>query len=403
MKKYLSILLAFALCAIMAVAVCAADVYVNDGGTGDGSSAEAALGSMTDAINLIAEEGGTVHIVDTYTCADEYVEPEHAGDIVITGGKYVFTNGKYNRWYLSGTGSTTFENITFEYGAGTTSLFVARFNTLVMGEGITMPETSGYVIGGYQKVDGYATLAEMIEDLALATDKDSNVTVKSGSYHLVAGFCRGDDGARSTTTAFTGTSNITVTGGTMKTVYGGNINTNATSGGTNITITGGEMLGGVRTAGEAQVKAQVVGDANINISGGNIASLVVNNVLGKTNVETSGGIITNAEKTLDESLAELVVDGTATLTALEGAKVSQMLADKFDTFVGEVFVPTIPVITKPVEEVTEAPAETSAPAEETTVAPAASAEGGVNPAIIAIIAVVVVVIIVVIALPKKKK
>ncbi len=400
MKKYLSLLFAVVFCVMMAVAVNAADVYVNDGGAGDGSSAEAPLASMTDAINLIAAEGGTVHIVDTYTCADEYVEPEHAGDIVITGGKYVFTNGKYNRWYLSGTGSTTFENITFEYGAGSTSLFVARYNTLVMGEGITMPETSGYVIGGYQKTDDYKTLEEMVTTLGLATDKDSNVTVKSGSYHLVAGFNRGDDGARTTTTAFTGKSNITVDGGTMKTVYGGNINCNATSGGANITITGGDILAGVRTAGEAQVMAQVVGDANINISGGNIANLVINNVLGKTNIETSGGIITNAEKSLHENLTDLVTDGTTTLTALEGAKVSQMLADKFDEFVGEIFVPQLPVIDIP--EDTTAVAETTA-AVETTQGIEAPAEGGVNPIIIVVIAVVVVAVIVVVAVVAKKK
>lgn len=400
MKKYLSLLFAVVFCVMMAVAVNAADVYVNDGGAGDGSSAEAPLASMTDAINLIAAEGGTVHIVDTYTCADEYVEPEHAGDIVITGGKYVFTNGKYNRWYLSGTGSTTFENITFEYGAGSTSLFVARYNTLVMGEGITMPETSGYVIGGYQKTDDYKTLEEMVTTLGLATDMDSNVTVKSGSYHLVAGFNRGDDGARTTTTAFTGKSNITVDGGTMKTVYGGNINCNATSGGANITITGGDILAGVRTAGEAQVMAQVVGDANINISGGNIANLVINNVLGKTNIETSGGIITNAEKSLHENLADLVTDGTTTLTALEGAKVSQMLADKFDEFVGEIFVPQLPVIDIP--EDTTAVAETTA-AVETTQGIEAPAEGGVNPIIIVVIAVVVVAVIVVVAVVAKKK
>ena len=115
MKKFLGIFLAAVICMMMAVAVNAADVYVNDGGEGDGTSAEAPLGSMTAAIEAIAAEGGTVHIVDTYTCPDQFVEPAHAGDIVITGGKYIFTNGSFNRWYLSGEGSTTFENITFEY------------------------------------------------------------------------------------------------------------------------------------------------------------------------------------------------------------------------------------------------------------------------------------------------
>ncbi len=400
MKKYLGIFVALILCVTMAFAASAADVYVNDGGAGDGSSADAPLGSMTDAINLIAEEGGTVHIVDTYTCADEYVEPEHAGNIVITGGKYVFTNGKYNRWYLSGAGSTTFENITFEYGAGSTSLYVARYNELIMGEGITMPETSGYVIGGYQKTDDYKTLDEMVTTLGLPTDKDSHITVKSGSYHLVAGFNRGDDGARSSTTPFTGVSNITVEGGTMKTVYGGNINCNATSGGANITIAGGDIISGVRTAGESQVIAQVVGDANIVISGGNIAALVMNNVLGKINVETTGGIITVAEKSLHESLT--ATDGTATLTASGEAKVSQLLADVFDTFVGEIFVPQLPVFTTPVEEDTT-PAEETTEAPEVTTDVAPATDGGVNPIVIVVIAVVVIAIVAVVVVVAKKK
>lgn len=37
MKKYLSILISALLCVMLAVAASAADVYVNDGGTGDGS------------------------------------------------------------------------------------------------------------------------------------------------------------------------------------------------------------------------------------------------------------------------------------------------------------------------------------------------------------------------------
>ncbi|MBQ6893462.1 MAG: hypothetical protein IJN48_04580, partial [Clostridia bacterium] len=221
MKKFLGIFLAAILCIMMAVAVNAADVYVNDGGTGDGTTAEASLGDMTAAIEAIAAEGGTVHIVDTYTCADQFVEPEHAGNIVITGGKYVFTNGSFNRWYLSGAGSTTFENITFEYGAGSTSLFICQFNEIVIGEGVVFPdkfmsgekEVAGrcYVVGGYQYNKNhndkeYANLDEMIADLGWATDKDSKITVKSGKLWCVVGFCRG---AASADCVFTGTSNIT--------------------------------------------------------------------------------------------------------------------------------------------------------------------------------------------------
>ena len=78
MKKYIGIFAAMLLCALLALSAFAAEtvVYVNDGGTGDGSSASAPLGNMTEAINKIAN-GGKVVIVDTYTCAEEYRGPAH--------------------------------------------------------------------------------------------------------------------------------------------------------------------------------------------------------------------------------------------------------------------------------------------------------------------------------------
>ena len=65
MKKLLGIFLAALLCMMLAVAASAADVYVTDGGTGDGSSSAAPLGNMTEAINKIGAAGGKVIIVGT--------------------------------------------------------------------------------------------------------------------------------------------------------------------------------------------------------------------------------------------------------------------------------------------------------------------------------------------------
>ena len=80
MKKYIGIFCGYAALRTAGTLRFAAEtvVYVNDGGTGDGSSASAPLGNMTEAINKIAN-GGKVVIVDTYTCAEEYREPTHKG------------------------------------------------------------------------------------------------------------------------------------------------------------------------------------------------------------------------------------------------------------------------------------------------------------------------------------
>ena len=298
MKKYLGIFLAAILCVMLAVAASAADVYVNDGGTGDGSAADKPLGNMTEAITKIAADGGRVIIVDTYTCAEEYREPEHAGDIVITGGKYVFTNGSYNRWFLGGPGATTFENLTFQYGAGTTGLIIAQYNKLVMGEGLTC-DTSGkmYVIGGYQ--------LPLTDDTAVF-DKDSDVTVKSGTYHLVAGHSRSAGEYE-----FTGTSHITVEGGDIASVYGACVNGNY-AGSAVINIKGGNITN-VYTAGDGSRRLN--GDCTVNITGGMIGGLVMNNVMGKTTVNFSGGAIGSASKSVEGAIAAFVVDGTATLNA----------------------------------------------------------------------------------------
>ena len=414
MKKFLGIFLAAILCVMMAVAVNAADVYVNDGGSGDGTTAETPFGSMDEAIEAVAAEGGTVHIVDTYTCPDQYTEPAHAGDIVITGGKYVFTNGSYNRWYLSGEGSTTFENITFEYGAGSTSLFISQFNELIIGEGVTFPgtftqgekEVSGrcYILGGYQynkTVEGvdkeYASLDEMIPDMGWVTDKDSHITVKSGNIWCVAGFNRG---AATADCVFTGTSYITIDGGFIESaVYGGNINGSASAGATVINVNGGEIAA-VRLSSDDGKVSPILGDAVVNVNGGSVTSLVMNNVLGKTEVTMAGGSIGQSAKTFDATLDERKTENTVTiLNIAEGATVLPGLAMNFDTVNGEVSSPIIPTITKEAEETTAEVADTTAVDTDTT----EPAEGGVNPVVIVVVVLAVVVVVAIVVVTTKKK
>ena len=347
MKKLLGIFLAALLCMMLVVAVSAADVYVNDGGTGDGSSASAPLGNMTEAINKIGADGGKVIIVDTYTCSEEYYEPEHAGDIVITGGTYVFSQGQYNRWFLAGPGSTTFENIIFTYGAGNTNLIVAQYNKLIMGEGIVAEGTKMYVVGGYQ-----LPLMDTAE-----FEKDSDVTIKSGKYWAVAGHSRG-----SGEYSFSGTAHITVEGGEIATLYGASINGNY-SGSAVININGG-IIENLRTAGDKARRLD--GDCTVNINGGQITLLSINNVMGKTTVNFQGGSVANAEKTVEAAIQMFVMDGTATLNAHPSvdAKIISLFFDEVNTLGG--VAGTTPAATEP----PATPAETTAVPTETTAAPA---------------------------------
>lgn len=448
MKKYLSLIIVALLCVMMAVAASAKDVYLTDGGNGDGTEA-APFGKMDDAIEAIAEEGGTVHIVGAYTCPDQYYEPEHAGNIVIADGTYIFDNGSYNRYFLSGPGSTTFKNVTFEYGAGnqyrgSSCLFIAQFNELIFDEGIVFPETATvldkegndkveagrcYVLGGYQHnsiYPGYEdakfkSIDELVATVGLPTDRDSHITAKSGRFHLIAGFCRG---ATTADLHFSGKSYITVSDNAVITsgVYGGSVNGKSSFAGSEITITGGDVAK-VYTTGHDNEVEPATGDVVVNVSGGVIGTINMFNVLGKTIVNCNGGGIANAEYVMAETLVAPEVDPEATLAegeepveivmhpatylveAIDGTtklvqsgegRVTQMLVDKFDEFEGVVFDPLAAATQNK-------PAVTTAAVVTTGVVDGGA--GGSFPiwVVVAIVAVLVVVAVVVTIVIKKKK
>lgn len=387
MKKLLAVILAAVLCMALAVAVCAADVYVKDGGEGDGTTAETPMGNLADAIASIAKDGGTVHIVDTYSHDGEFTEPEHEAPITVTGGEFIFAGTK-NRWYLNG--ETTFENVTITAADESKgAVIVAQFNPIVMGEGVTVPSKT-YLLGGHQ-LDGMGKDTEtLMAEKGWPLDKDSYVTIKSGVYHVVSGYSRG-----ASTALYKGTSHITVDGGTINMLLGGSCNGSAGQN-AEITVNGGEITT-LMTAGDATRRLN--GDCVVNLNGGSVAVLDVCNIMGVGTVNVSGGTIGQAAKRVEADL-QYMVDGTVTLNILEGARVMPGVAMGFDVVNGEIASPVIPGIneTEETEEVvtTEAPVTTeTAPAE---------AEGGISPvAIIAIIAAVVVVAVVVVIVVKKKK
>ena len=391
MKKLLGIFLVATLCLMMVFAVNAADVYVKDGGEGDGTTAEAPMGSLEDAIASIAKDGGTVHIVETYSHDGEFTEPEHEAPITVTGGEFIFAGTK-NRWYLNG--ETTFENITITAADPSKgAVIVAQFNPIVMGEGVTVPEKT-YLVGGHQ-MDGMGsdTEAKMAEK-GWPLDKDSYVTVKSGVFHVVCGFSRSASVAM-----YTGTSHLNIEGGTINMLLGGSCNGSAGQN-AEINVSGGEITT-LMTAGDATRRLN--GDCTVNISGGSITTLDLCNIMGVGTVNVSGGTIGQATKRVEADL-QYMVDGTVTLNILGDAKVMPGVTMGFDVVNGEIASPVIPGVND-VEETTESVAESTV-AE--TVAETTSAEnngenGGNIGLIIGIVAAVVVVVAIVAVVAKKKK
>ena len=359
MKKIFTVFFAIAVCAVMIFAASAADVYVNDGGSGDGKTPETPLGSLYDAFAAIADEGGTICIVDTFTATDVFVEPEHSAPITVTGGEFVFQCAK-NRWYLNG--ETTFENIKIiETDVKNGAVIAAQFNPIVIGENVVTPEKT-YLLGGHQ-LDGMKTDTEA----ALAAegkrvDQDSYVTVKSGTFHVISGFSRGASDA-----FYTGTSHINVEGGKVNLLLGGSCN-GSVANNAEINVSGGEIATLYTSSNQTY---RLNGDCVVNISGGTVNSLALTNIMGKGTVNISGGIVLSATKSVAEE--QYLVDGTITLNILDGAEVHMVVANAFDVVNGEVSVPKPPVITEAVVTVEE---EIASALETTTVveAPAAPQE-----------------------------
>ena len=344
MKKYFGLIAMLVVCLLAVMSVSAADttVYLNDGGTGDGSSASAPLGDIVEAINKAAN-GGKIVITDTYTMLDAIYEPTHKGDIVITGGTFDLNAETFNRYYLAGPGSTTFENITLHDASGDSKkglVVVAQFNELIMGEGVDTMTTKTYLIGGFQ--------VPFEENIKL--DLDSHITIKSGKYHVVSGSSRGKSG-----TIFEGTSHITMDGGEVNQLLGGSCNGSA-MGGADITINGG-TINQLMMAGD--VTRRINGDATLTVNGGLIGQLMVNNIMGHATVNFNGGQIASATKSIEDKIQEFVTDGTATLNVNPDLN-SAMVALAFDN-VNYVGGKTPAATTEPAKTTTEAPAKTEAP------------------------------------------
>ena len=341
MKQYFRLMAVLLVCLLACIGAAAADttVYLNDGGNGDGTSASAPLGDMTEALVKVAD-GGKVVITDTYTIGDIFEMPQHKGDVSITGGTLIMAGDPANRFYVSGPGKTTFEQITLRDGTGKGFCIAGRFNEIVMGEGIDTTTAKIYVIGGYQK--------EFPEDMQLGLD--AHVTIKSGKYHAVAGSSRG-----ASSIMFEGTSHITVDGGEINMLFGGSINGSG-MGGAEMTVNGG-MVSQLMMAGDKT--RRINGDATLTVNGGTIGQLMVNNIMGHATVNYNGGNIVTATKSVENEIQEYVTDGTATLNVNPDLN-SAMVALAFDN-VNYVGGKTPAATTEPAKTTTEAPAKTEAP------------------------------------------
>lgn len=262
-------------------------VSASSGSDQNNGSLTAPLKTITQAIKMLSATGGVIVLTDAYTMGENteifnevrtYTEPEHTGKITITSiyggidyrakgaGIYFPEKMAYNF-----SGDTTFEYITIASDANDV-YFSGQFNKMEFGEGVICKNTMGqakfaFAIGGYYSPRFWD----------LPSNLDSYITIRSGSFKRVMGFAHVKGVA---TYTFTGTAHITVYDGHIDRIYGGS-SLNHYSGSVEIRIEGGS-LGDIYAAGDSTRRLN--GSAKIELLGGTIKNLHVNNVIGDTDI-----------------------------------------------------------------------------------------------------------------------
>ncbi len=234
MKRVLLFALAALLICLLAISVSAAAphdktvVFVAGGGTGDGSSADSPLGSLTKAMDVLdLSEDCTIVICGTFTQSVNWVYYDKTmfdGSVTYTsvydGVDYRETNGatyQFTQVRFYCYGDTRFENITFE-SIKSNLLVIAQHNPVTVGDGVVMKgalkggnlDNSFAILGGWQKGDG---IPETGND-------DVNITVLSGSKIYIIPY------SRSIVGEYRGTANIKVGGNASVHLHGSAVGAN---------------------------------------------------------------------------------------------------------------------------------------------------------------------------------
>ncbi|MBQ4556139.1 MAG: family 43 glycosylhydrolase [Clostridia bacterium] len=183
MKRINAIIICLLVC-LLSFATYAAEgdaYYLCDSGTGDGSTAAKAGGSLADAYNALLD-GGTIVVCGPYTISESFTSIAHTGKITITsvyGGVDYRTKSNAalifgNNMYCGG--ETEFCNIVLNSSTYYPAIYAYNYS-LTLGNGIEC----GRVNGSEQNV------SVMGGGRGAYKNKSTNVTINSGKWQRVRG------------------------------------------------------------------------------------------------------------------------------------------------------------------------------------------------------------------------
>jgi len=371
MKKLLSVLAVLTLSVLFVLSAFAAEgktVYVCDGGTGDGTSAESPLGNLDTAFSALDGKGGTVVLVGDVTRGGTTI-PEQSGDLTITsinGAKLIVAarttiekNTNDNVFYF---------DMPLEVTAASAQSFEGRFNSVVFTENFSV-ECSGGANSSFSYYGGYIYPST---NEAAVTELPYSITVNAGTFRRFEGGSIRSSG--SIVGSIAAPLTVTINGGTFgaegeydalapnKTFNGFNFaGMNILADGGTLTINGGTFNVPVYVAGHLGQTGQggaknstltmsdkkyyaIDGDISVNINGGvfnggAVAATYVEAgytflVRGNYTVNVNGGTF-KAGTVFDATQVKAYAgeDKKATLTVAEG--VENITAQRFDVVNGE--------------------------------------------------------------------
>lgn len=185
MKKIFSLLTICALVLALSLCALAADktVYVCDGGTGDGSSAEAPLGSLSAAVSALNGKGGTIVLVGDATHSGLTI-PEQTGNLTITSinGATMLIKGR------TSLGKNVNDNVFYfdmpvDVIVNSAASFEGRFNTVVFTENFSSSASGG----AKASFSYYGGVIQPTTNEDAMTEIPYSITVNAGTFSRFEG------------------------------------------------------------------------------------------------------------------------------------------------------------------------------------------------------------------------
>lgn len=184
MKKYIALFCSLLLTLSLgfAFSVSAASepvVYVKNGGTGNGSSADSPLGSLSSALSALGGKGGKIVVVGDVTVSSTLTIPEQNGDLVITSqnGAKLLVSARIQLAKNTNSNTVTFDiPVNMEKSA----YIFGGFNNIVFTKNFTV---SGSALNFY----GGVLAGEAKTNEACITELPYSIEVNGGTFANFAG------------------------------------------------------------------------------------------------------------------------------------------------------------------------------------------------------------------------